>query len=350
MRARTLTLAAALGLLVTATSQPAAAQGPANLAEVERAYSEVDLPETLRLAKAAIEAGGQDARATGRLYLLWALSAAALDQPTEARDAFSIVLAIDRNVKLERSLSPKVRAPYLEARGRLGVDTEAPALEARLATEGDQLVVRTRDVLSVAHRLEVGLRWHGSSSFSRRVLEPSPEVYIDVPSPRQGDRLEYFLRVNDAHGNALFEKASAASPAQLSLAKAPATGDSLAPGRVDRPNRTPYYVTAGALGALGVAAGAGSALFYLQREDAAKEWNGPDCERPGRSRAEQCGDIDDRRATAETLSIALGAGGGALIIGSVVTLLLAPSSAAPRPELGAWLGPGQFGLSYRGTM
>jgi len=91
-------------------------------------------------------------------------------------------------------------------------------------------------------------------------------------------------------------------------------------------DRTPYYVTAATLGALGLVAGGVSTAMYFKREAAARDWNGPGGENPGATRAEQCGKIDDRRRSAERLSIGFGAAGGTLLVGGLVTLLLAPST------------------------
>jgi hypothetical protein len=56
----------------------------------------------------------------------------------------------------------------------------------------------------------------------------------------------------------------------------------------------------------------------------------------GASRGEQCADVDDRRQTAQALALGFYAGGGALLVGSLVTLLLAPSG-APAPSRRATL-------------
>jgi len=66
--------------------------------------------------------------------------------------------------------------------------------------------------------------------------------------------------------------------------------------------------------------------MYFRRENAARDWNGSGCEKPGFTRAEQCAKVDDRRRSAEHLAIGFSAAAGTLLVGSVVTLLLSPSS------------------------
>lgn len=119
-----------------------------------------------------------------------------------------------------------------------------------------------------------------------------------------------------------------------------------APRGQDR-NLLPYYVTAGGLAALGVASASVATVMYLRREDAARDWNGPDCERPGMTRAQQCAAVDDRRRSAEHLSLGFAVSGGALLLGSVVTLLLAPSS---RSNVTVEASPRDFTLRVRTTL
>jgi hypothetical protein len=100
------------------------------------------------------------------------------------------------------------------------------------------------------------------------------------------------------------------------------------------------------LGALSLGAAAAATVMYLKREDAADDWNGSGCEQPGQTRAQQCGAVDDRRRRAEYWSIGLAATGSALLLGSIVTLVMAPSAPAHR-ELTLDAGAGDVQLRFR---
>ena len=83
----------------------------------------------------------------------------------------------------------------------------------------------------------------------------------------------------------------------------------------------------------------------LRREDAAREWNGGSCEQPGQTREQQCGKVDDRRQHAERYAIGFAAAGGALLVGSGVSLVLAPASR--RAEVALNAGPDTLMLRLR---
>jgi hypothetical protein len=309
----------------------ASAQARSRASEAEKAYAEVDYERTRALASAAIRGGGNDRATSSELYLLWAIAAAALDQPDEARLAFTHALATNPELKLERNLSPKIRAPYLEARGAMaGAGGKLP-LELTAARKGRELELGLRDGLHVAASLVFSGRAGATGNFTRRRFGTALSQRVPLPT---GSELQYFAQVLDEHGNVLFELGSENEPRRMLQVSSERRAAASAPLGQDR-NPLPYYVTAGALATLGVAAGSAATVMYLRREEAARDWNGPACEQPGMTRAQQCDDVDQRRQQAERLSIAFAASGGALLVGSVVTLLLAPSPSRPNVTLEA---------------
>jgi len=317
---------AALSVATLCWALPAAAEEPnALLREAQRAYAAVDYESTRDLSKAALERGNNGHAATAELYLLWATAAAALDAPDEARAAFKYALAANPELKLDKGLSPKIRAPYQEARGEATGADGKPPLDVTLRRRKRDLEVVLQDSLSVAARLELAMRSTSAQNYAVRQLAPAPSTRVPVENATE---LQVYIRVLDTHGNALFEQGTPEDPRGLSLVSSerPLSGGSGPAAPAPDVNRMPYYITAGGLAALGVAAGAVSTVMYLRREDAARDWNGPRCEHAGMTRLEQCGAIDDRRQSAEYLSIGFAATGGALLLGSVVSLLLAPSS------------------------
>lgn len=318
-------------------SPPALAQGKASLNEAQKSYAAVDYEATRALASEALERGGNDRASTGQLYLLWATAAAALDHSDEARRAFVFALATNPALKLDRSLSPKMRAPYLEARGALSGTDGKPPLEVTLQRRKRELELGLHDTLQVAASILLATRADETLPFVHQSVEAAPVKRLPTP---QGAELQFFLQVLDRHGNVLFELGTEDEPRRLALLSSskPASLATRAPSESDV-NPTPYYVTAGALGVLGLASGGVATAMYLRRESAAREWNGPGCERAGSTRGEQCAALDERRQRAENLAIGFTAAGGALLLGSVVSLIVAPS-ARPKAEVAVVAGPG----------
>jgi hypothetical protein len=218
-------------------------------------------------------------------------------------------------------------------------------LELTLRYRKQSLELNLRDVLHVAASVSLATRDDERAAFSRKSLEARSVQRVPAGSATS---LQYFVQVLDEHRNVLFELGSEDDPHRLLLVSAaPATLP--APSRQADRSPTGYYVTAATLGALAVGAGAGATVLYIKREDAAAQWNGPSCEHPGQTREEQCGSIDDRRRRSEYWSIGLAATGGALLLGSIVTLVVAPA-APTRPELTVDAGANDVLLRFRARL
>jgi hypothetical protein len=325
-------------------SRPALAQAGSGLHEAEKAYADVDYEKTRTLATAAIERGGNDRASTSQLYLLWATAAAALERADEARKAFSYALAANPELKLDRNLSPKIRAPYLEARGVLAGADGRPPLEVTLKRRKQELELGLRDALKVAAGLVLSTRTGESGDFARRRFDASPTRRVPVPADTD---LLLAVRVVDRHDNTLFELGSEEEPERL-VQVSSSRANPPAAAQADDRSPLPYYITSGALAALGLAAGGAATAMYLRREDAAREWNGTGCEQPGLTRVQQCGAVDQRRQNAERFSIGFAAAGGALLVGSVVSLVLAPASR--RTDVGLNAGPESVMLRLRTSL
>ncbi|HVY31568.1 MAG TPA: hypothetical protein VHB79_33765 [Polyangiaceae bacterium] len=335
-------LSAALAL---AGAAPALAQTNERVTEAQKAYADVDYAGTRRLAKTAIERGGNDRAATGQLYLLWAMAAAALDQNDEARSAFSAALAVNPELKLDKSVSPKIRGPYLEARGALSTaDGKAP-LELAMHQHRQELEIELRDALGLATSLTLSIRAREGQPYERRKLAAGHSRRVQVPAENE---LQAFVQALDGYGNVVSELGSAEDPERLVLVSSERpVSTTIGPER--GVNRTPYFVSAGAMAVLGLASGGIATAMYLKREDAAKEWNGASCEQPGMTRMQQCGPVDDRRHDAQTMAIGFGAAGGALLLGSALTLLLTPSS-KHEPNVALDAGPQRLMLRLGGEL
>jgi hypothetical protein len=313
---------AVAGLFATV---PARADAGASLERAEAAYAAVDFDAARSLARDALAAGGNEPADTLRLYTLLGIAASALGDEDAARDAFRRVIALDPTLRLDKTLSPKIRSPFLETRGQLTARGDIHPLGAQLSRKGDRLELVLDDPAGIVHVIDVSYRVAPERTFTSAHLAPRQSRFMKQP-PRAGE-LEYVLVLRDAHGNALFRRGTESEPVRLSFgAREDANEKRPQPARADNGS---YYLTAGLLAGAGVAAGGVGAFFHVRREQAASEWNGAGCEQPGGTRGTQCSGVDERRESSERLAIGLYAGAGALLVGSLVTLLITPD-AEPR--------------------
>ncbi|MGC4093852.1 MAG: hypothetical protein QM756_39300 [Polyangiaceae bacterium] len=339
-----------MGLLTLLCSVPVRAEADveeASLAQAEQAYQEVDFERAFQLGRAALEAGRASRQESVRLYVLLGVSAAALGREDDARRYFSVALSIDPTRKLERSLSPKIRGPYLEAEAALSLYGTPLAISAAPNAAGQRLKLTLEDPQALVAKLDVWLRPLGQAAFRKVSLSARHESALPLEAAWVVRGYEYSARALDSFGNVLAELGSVADPVTVAAAapKAAPPKVSLEPIQT---RRTPWLAIG--LGTVGVAAAGAGAYFQVRRESAAREWNGPACERAGASRGEQCAAIDSDRRRFETAAIAGYALGGALVVGGVTAWLLgreSPSTASDRVGLACGLLGGFASCSGR---
>jgi hypothetical protein len=321
-----LSLAALFGALILGSTR-AAAEASGQLAAAEAAYAAVDFDGMRSASENALKEGNHDPAETLRLYTLLGIATSALGQEGEAREAFRRVIGLDPEAGLDKTLSPKVRAPYLEVRGELSAKGPLRPLGAHAVRRNGRLFVELVDGANITAGIDLAYRVGSSPNVTHLHVARGQEATTSNPVPG-GSRVEYTLTVRDGYGNALFRAGSEASPELVAADPSAPAEDHVS----SSPNRRPYYITAGILAGAGVAAAAAGVVFHVQREQAAHEWNGTSCEQPGETRGEQCASVDAKRQRDQNLAIGFYAASGALLIGSVVTLLVAPSSPAEHPH------------------
>jgi hypothetical protein len=247
-------------------------------------------------------------------------------------------LAVNPRLRLDRNLSPKIRGPYLEAQGYWSAAGERLTLSATRASDATHLVIRLGDPASLVTKLELRLGAVGARERASFTLEPTALARFAVPASVRERDYEYALRALDRYGNVLVEYGSDVDP---KLVQYEAFG--LSDHEVARTGRS--YLLPVTLAATGIGAIAAGIVFNVKREQAAHEWNGPHCENPGFTRLQQCQDVDSRVQSSERLTVGLYAGGGALLVGSFISLLSgrdnAPAAAQRANTLGcSVIGPG----------
>jgi hypothetical protein len=315
--------ATALGLMLAFGSASARGETSSALAAAEAAYVAVDFEGTRSASENALNEGNHDPTETLRLYTLLGIATATLGQEAEAREAFRRVLGIDPDAGLDKELSPKIRSPYLEVRGELSAKGQLTPLSAHALRHGGRLFVELNDPASIAAGIDVAYRASASPAVTHFHV-PRGQEAIASSLVSDTSRVEYTLTVRDGYGNALFRLGSEATPEVIE----PDPNARDAEARVARQSRRPYYIAAGLLAGAGVAAGATAVFFHVRRQDAASEWNSTACEEPGSTRGQQCADVDDRRKRDQNIAIGLYAASGALLLSSIITLVVAPSSRA----------------------
>jgi hypothetical protein len=318
-----------LGCLSVLTTVPAFAQSR-GLAEAERAYQAVDFPATHSAAQRALEAGGATREQTARLYVLLGVSAAAQGNAEEAKQDYVVALAVNPSFKLDKGLSPKIRDPYLEAQGYWAASSERLALSAKPGGDREHLIVSLVDPASLVTRVELRIEAPGVLPRDSFQLDTSPATRFTLPAGLATRGYEYAARALDKNGNVLTEFGTDADP---QIVRAPNSASSNGPAPDGAPRARSYLLPV-ALGVAGLGAVAAGVVFHVEREHAANEWNGPSCENVGLTRLQSCQSVDSRRRDDERLAIGFYAAGGALLTGSLISLLAGRPSEAPATRTG----------------
>jgi hypothetical protein len=198
-------LAGALLLPAIAGAQPSARAGREALARAEEAYLRVDFEATQQEANAALVSGGHTKRRLTRIYQLLGIAAAALEQEDAARDAYIRMLAIDPEAQVDRSLAPRLRAPFLEARGFWSSRSDRLGAEVSASRPRSALRIDLVDPLQMAARWTVHARLDGEGEIFEQSGQVAERVYVEMPGLRDAQRIEYALEIFDQHGNRLIE-------------------------------------------------------------------------------------------------------------------------------------------------
>jgi hypothetical protein len=195
-----LTLSFALTLALASTA--AAQSGPDLLQGADQAYSNVEFEGAHDQAAAAIEAGGLSPTELVHAYQLVGVSAAALGDSPGARAAFVMMVSIDPDVRLDDTVPPRLRAPFLEARGTVSAHSRMSA-EVQLARAYGALRIALTDPLELVQTVRIHSRIEGSVEFSTTEHDPDAEIMARASGASSADRMEYWLECLDSHGNQL---------------------------------------------------------------------------------------------------------------------------------------------------
>lgn len=236
-------------MLALAAAAPALAQDDA-LARAEAAYLEVDFDATHRHALAALRAGGSTPAQLVRIYQLLGIAASALGREDEARDHFVRMLGLDRDAELDASVPPRLRDPFLEARGVWAARTGRLGIQVGLDRARSSLRIELSDPSATARRVLVHSRLEGETQFVTQDAEARGAIDIPVQGAAAADRVEYYVEVLDEHRNVMLAEGSAFEPRVVGRERVAAGGGGGGPSIVEEPV---FWVIVGAV--VAVAAG-----------------------------------------------------------------------------------------------
>lgn len=290
----------------------------------ERAYTEVSFAAVADYAERAMLLGRATSEQTCRLHVLLGIAKSALGQEDEARNHFTTALAIDPKLGLDRNLSPKLRAPYLEAKGYWEREKARLALTLRFGEVGSEVACKLVDPAKLVKKVRVWVRAAGEANYESLEFAAQPSFELHPHTRVRRRKVEYHAVLQDIHGNTLLELGEAARPLHLSDSAIDAPLSHL--DLVKRLNptdvrQTRSYWFSATLGVAAIATASMGVYFNVRREALADEWNGKECERPGATRLQQCGDVDERRKLAERMALGFYGAGGLLLVGSLGTWL-----------------------------
>ena len=259
------------------------------LGQAEQALVNVDFPQVAELAQRSIEAGGLSSGRLAHAYALLGQSHAALGNPQEARNAYIRQIALEPDAQVNTNLAPRLRSPFLEARGYWATVSSRLTLEADMDWARGSLRVRFSDPLNLARSLRFTTSVDALSDPVVTRVPPQVLTRLPVPGLTEETSVLYAVTALDEFGNSVAELGSEDQPqvAERPVASAPAPA--LAPqDRPDAPAESWLAPAAsqpaaaesttddearpsrgwlwGVLGFVVAAAGAGVAAYLLTRE------------------------------------------------------------------------------------
>lgn len=185
-------------LLVSFLSFGTTAMAQSHLREAEAAYGEIDFERALEEATAALEEGGYDPDDLARIYELIGMAAAANDEEERSRDAYIRLLALTPDAEVDTNLAPRLRSPFMEAKGYWSSRSDVLGVEARFVEARHLLRVELVDPLEMATDIIVRFRAAGSVEYDEHNNVASASTTIPLPEVPQ---VEYFVEVLDENGN-----------------------------------------------------------------------------------------------------------------------------------------------------
>lgn len=188
------------------------------------AYNDLEYPRAVDLLhKALQETLTRDEKIV--TFQTLAFAHVALGKHDDAVGDFENLLRIDGSFELDRTISPRVRAVFEEARGRVatqapsgGVGRELPELHPTVPShvkEGQAITIAAEYPGGVASSVELFYRTRGNNVFAKLKAPVSPSGAFSVTVPGMhvaAPALEYYLVVLDDSGASVALAGTLGSP------------------------------------------------------------------------------------------------------------------------------------------
>ena len=245
-------------LVISMLSVSSAAYAQSHLREAEAAYGEIDFDRALEEANAALEEGGYGPRDLARIYELIGMAAAASDDEERSRDAYIRLLALRPDAEVDTNLAPRMRSPFMEAKGYWASRTDVLGVEARFVAARHLLRVELVDPLGMATDIIVRFRAAGTIEYEENNSVASASTTIPLPEVPQ---VHYVVEVLDEHGNRIAVLGSDDEPRVAGEADLTISG----PVEASEGGGVPVWVWVG-LGVVVAGAAATGLYFGLRRQ------------------------------------------------------------------------------------
>ncbi|MCB9611634.1 MAG: hypothetical protein H6721_25055 [Sandaracinus sp.] len=198
-------------LALVGTATPARAQDL--VGQAEEAYLNVDFERTLDLARQALGSGRLDPNRLARVYELMGVAFAASGDEDASREAYKKMLALRPDAQVDNNLAPRLRSPFMEARGYWATRSDRLEADVVLARAERGLRIRLVDPLGMARRIVVRTRVAGEMRpMDEQTLPAQSGELAPVEGLPEADRIEYAVEVLDEAGNRLVQLGTTDTP------------------------------------------------------------------------------------------------------------------------------------------
>ncbi len=165
-------------------------------------------------------------------YRTLGMAYVAVGQPGPAKADFQHLLRVDPSATLDRSVAPKVRAVFEEAKAEAATSAHAlapalptvtPAIEPASPHEGRPVTLRVNYPGGVAKKMTVYFRKPGDASFSRATVDAAPSGAFVATVPGlavQPPAVEYHVVLLDDAGASVAAAGSLGQPLSVGVARA----------------------------------------------------------------------------------------------------------------------------------
>jgi hypothetical protein len=196
------------------------------------AYDELDFARAVQLLE---QARGESLTREEKIitYRTLGMARVALGKTDEARADFAHLLRIDPSYDFDRTVAPKVRAVFEEAKAQVASSgrtltpaqsTLVPSLAPATPREGKPVVVRVSHPGGVARKMILYYRALGSNAFSRATVDGSPDGSFAATIPGLDVRapaLDYHVVLLDDGGASVAAAGSIGTPLSVSVTRQP---------------------------------------------------------------------------------------------------------------------------------